>query len=91
MVNVMLLVALDPETDSEAGERAARGLRAEIAELGGVEDVRSVPGGPAPEGAKGSDAGGWWWPWLRQEACSPRWSRRCVTGSAVSPRGIASR
>jgi hypothetical protein len=52
----MLLVALDPETDPEAGERAARGLRAEVAELGGVEDVRSVPSGPAPEGAKGSDA-----------------------------------
>lgn len=52
----MLLVALDPETDPESGERATRRLRAEVAELGGVEDVRSVPGGTAPEGAKGSDA-----------------------------------
>jgi hypothetical protein len=55
-MNVMLLVAPDPEQDPEAGERAARGLRAEIAELGGVEAVRAVPGGTAPEGAKGPDA-----------------------------------
>jgi hypothetical protein len=54
-MNVMLLVAPDPEQDPEASERAARGLRAEIAELGGVEDVRSVPGGAPPEGAKGPD------------------------------------
>ena len=36
-VDVMLLIALDPEQDPEAGERAARVLRAEIADLGGVE------------------------------------------------------
>ncbi len=55
-VDVMLLIALDPEQDPEAGERAARVLRAEIAELGGVEGVDAVPGGMAPEGAKGPDA-----------------------------------
>jgi hypothetical protein len=55
-MDVMLLIALDPEQDPEAGERAARGLRAEIAELGGVEAVRAVSGGTAPKGAKGPDA-----------------------------------
>lgn len=55
-MNVMLLIALDPEQSPEAGERTARGLRAEIAELDGVEAMHSVPGGTAPAGAKGPDA-----------------------------------
>src|ERR1700731_3973902 len=55
-MNVMLLIAPDPGQDPEAGERAARGLRAEIAELGGVEAVRAVPGGTPPERAKGPGA-----------------------------------
>ena len=52
-MNVTLLIALDPELDPEAGERAARGLRVEVAELGGVDAVDTVPDGTAPEGAKG--------------------------------------
>lgn len=55
-MDVRLLIALDPEQDPEAGERAARVLRAEIAELGNVEAVHAVLGGMAPEGAKGPDA-----------------------------------
>jgi Effector Associated Constant Component 1 len=55
VVNVMIAVALDPELDPEAGERVARQLRAEIAELD-IDSVRAVPGGMVPEGAKGTDA-----------------------------------
>lgn len=52
--DVRLVFTPDPEFDPEAAERLARRLRAEIAALD-VESVRSEPGGPAPEGAKGGD------------------------------------
>jgi hypothetical protein len=55
VLNVLLLVAPDPEMDPEAGERLARRLRAEIAELD-VESVRSGPVGTTPDSAKGTDA-----------------------------------
>ncbi|MFJ2829303.1 hypothetical protein ACIPC1_17335 [Streptomyces sp. NPDC087263] len=55
MVNVLLLVAPDPELDPEAGELLAHRLRAEIAELD-VESVRPAPMDTAPDGAKGADA-----------------------------------
>lgn len=55
VVNVLLTITPDPELDPEAGEQLARRLRAEIVELD-VESVRPGPGGPAPDGAKGSDA-----------------------------------
>ncbi|MDV9168567.1 hypothetical protein R6V09_00195 [Streptomyces sp. W16] len=53
-MKVLLVLSLDPELDSEAGERLARQLRAEIAELD-VESVRPGRGGPVPDGAKGAD------------------------------------
>ncbi|MEY9997117.1 hypothetical protein ABIE67_009149 [Streptomyces sp. V4I8] len=55
VVNVLLVVAPDPELDPEKGERLTRRLRAEIAELD-IESVRPAPGGAAPDGAKGTDA-----------------------------------
>ncbi|MFD0412334.1 hypothetical protein [Streptomyces sp. NPDC127108] len=55
VVHVLVSVASDPELDAEAGERAARQLRSEITELD-VESVRAVAAGPAPDGAKGTDA-----------------------------------
>jgi len=55
MLDVLLLLAPDPETDPEAGERLARQLRAEIAELD-IESVHTAPGGMAPDSAKGADA-----------------------------------
>lgn len=54
-MDVLVAVAPDPELDAEAGERTARQLRAEIAELD-IESVRAVAAGPAPDGAKGADA-----------------------------------
>lgn len=53
-LSVLLVVAPDPELEAEAAERAVRRLRSEIADLE-VESVRSAPGAPAPEGAKGAD------------------------------------
>ncbi|MDF2265019.1 hypothetical protein P2Q00_06115 [Streptomyces coacervatus] len=55
VVDVLVAVAPDPELDAEAGERTARQLRADIAELD-IESVRVVAAGPAPDGAKGADA-----------------------------------
>ncbi|MFD4507087.1 hypothetical protein [Streptomyces sp. NPDC058457] len=55
MLDVLLLLAPDPEMDPEAGERLTRRLRAEIAELD-IESVHPAPGGTAPYRAKGSDA-----------------------------------
>jgi len=55
VVDVLVVLAPDPELDAEAAERAARQLRLEITELD-VESVRAVAAGPAPEGAKGGDA-----------------------------------
>jgi hypothetical protein len=54
VVNVLLVIAPDPELDPEAGERLARQLRSEIVELD-VESVRPGPGGIVPDGAKGTD------------------------------------
>ncbi|KUM69931.1 hypothetical protein AQI70_30305 [Streptomyces curacoi] len=53
-MEVLVVVAPDPELAPEAGERAVRRLRAEIAELD-VEAVRPGPGAPAPDAAKGTD------------------------------------
>jgi hypothetical protein len=49
-------VVLDPnsELDAEAGERLARQLRDELAELE-VDSIRNAPGKPAPAGAKSTD------------------------------------
>ncbi|MGW9024517.1 effector-associated constant component EACC1 [Streptomyces sp. NPDC055722] len=54
VVNVLLVLALDPELDAEAGERLTQSLRTEIAELD-VESVRPGPSTAAPGGAKGTD------------------------------------
>ncbi|MCX5262395.1 hypothetical protein OOK27_51260, partial [Streptomyces canus] len=54
VVKVLLLIAPDPELDPEAGERLARQLRSEIAELD-VESIGPGPGGIVPDGAKGPD------------------------------------
>jgi len=54
VVKVLLLIVPDPELDPEAGERLARQLRSEIAELD-VESVRPGPGGTVPDDAKGTD------------------------------------
>lgn len=54
-VDVALVVTPDPELDPEAGERAVRRLRSEVAALD-VESVRFEAGAPAPPGAKGTDA-----------------------------------
>jgi hypothetical protein len=54
VVDVLLVLAPDPELDTEAVERLMRGLRAEIVELD-VESVRPGPSAAAPGGAKGSD------------------------------------
>jgi hypothetical protein len=55
VLRVLLVVKPDPESDRETGERLTRQLRAELAELD-VDSVAPVPGGPAPDGAKGADA-----------------------------------
>jgi hypothetical protein len=52
-----LRLALEPEpgADAEEADRLSRQLRGELRELD-VDDVRSVPGGAAPPGAKGDAA-----------------------------------
>ncbi|MDQ0904354.1 hypothetical protein QFZ22_000339 [Streptomyces canus] len=55
VVDVLLLIAPDPELDPETAERLARQLWSEIAELD-ITSVRPGSGGPVPEGAKGVDA-----------------------------------
>lgn len=55
VMEVLLVIAPDPELDPEAGERVTRRLRTEIADLD-VESVRSGPSAPAPDAAKGTDA-----------------------------------
>ncbi|MFE9492640.1 MULTISPECIES: effector-associated constant component EACC1 [unclassified Streptomyces] len=55
VVNVLLVLASDPELDSETTERLMRRLRSEITELD-VASVRPGPAAAAPDGAKGSDA-----------------------------------
>ncbi|MFB6878959.1 hypothetical protein [Streptomyces sp. NPDC056323] len=52
---MLLVLAPDPELDSETAERLMRRLRSEIAELD-VDSVRPGPAAAAPDGAKGSDA-----------------------------------
>src|SRR5262249_56915488 len=54
-VSLLLVVEPDAELDAEAGERLARQLRTELAELD-IESVSSAAGGTAPDGAKGTDA-----------------------------------
>jgi hypothetical protein len=54
VVDVLLVLALDPELDPEAGERLLRHLRAELAELD-VESVRPGPAATVPDGAEGTD------------------------------------
>lgn len=54
VVEVLLVIAPDPELDTEAAERPVRQLRAEIARLD-VDSVRSGPANVAPDGAKGTD------------------------------------
>ncbi|MFE0631593.1 hypothetical protein ACFW3D_32145 [Streptomyces sp. NPDC058864] len=54
VVDVLLVVASDPDHDPEVVERLVRGLRAEVVELD-VESVRPAPISAIPQGAKGSD------------------------------------
>ncbi|MGI9003861.1 MAG: effector-associated constant component EACC1 [Pseudonocardia sp.] len=54
LVSLLLVLYPDPELDSEAGERLARRLRAELVELD-VESIAPVVGETLPEGAKGTD------------------------------------
>jgi hypothetical protein len=54
-VSVLLVVKPDPGLDADVGERLARQLRAELAELD-VESVALATGGTVPEGAKSADA-----------------------------------
>ncbi|MGX1913561.1 effector-associated constant component EACC1 [Streptomyces phaeochromogenes] len=54
VMEVLLVIAPDPELDAEAAERPVRQLRAEIAGLD-VDSVRPGPAGAAPDGAKGTD------------------------------------
>ncbi|MFI0264793.1 hypothetical protein ACH4OW_38035 [Streptomyces sp. NPDC017056] len=55
VMEVLLVVAPDPDLDPEAGERVTRRLKAEIADLD-VESVRFGPSASAPDAAKGTDA-----------------------------------
>ena len=55
VVNVLLVVEPDPDLDPDVGERLARRLRAELAELE-VESVALAADGTAPDGAKSADA-----------------------------------
>ncbi|MET8082095.1 hypothetical protein [Streptomyces sp. NPDC005303] len=54
VMEVLLVIAPDPELDGEAVERPVRQLRAEITGLD-VESVRPGPAGMVPDGAKGTD------------------------------------
>lgn len=54
VVNLLLVLEPDPELDPEAGERLARQLRGELAELE-IESIGPAAGGTAPDGAKGID------------------------------------
>jgi len=53
-MDVLVILAHDPELDAEIADRAARQLRAELAQLD-IESIRNAPGKPAPEHAKGLD------------------------------------
>ncbi|WP_345010589.1 hypothetical protein [Streptomyces shaanxiensis] len=54
LMEVLLVVAPDPDVEPETGERVSRRLRSEIADLD-VEWVRPGPSVPAPDGAKAAD------------------------------------
>ena len=54
MVDLLLALEPDPETDPEDSERLFRELRDELVELD-VADVLPAPGGAVPEGAKAAD------------------------------------
>jgi len=54
VLNLVLVFEPDPELDMEEGERLARQLRAEVAELD-VESVAFAAGGTVPAGAKAAD------------------------------------
>ncbi|GLW34984.1 effector-associated constant component EACC1 [Actinoplanes regularis] len=54
-ISLLVVVEPDAELGPEAAERLVRGLRRELSELE-VGSVVPASGGPAPDGAKGSDA-----------------------------------
>jgi hypothetical protein len=51
--NLLLVLELDPEADSDEAERLGRQLRAELAQLD-VDAVNPAVSGAVPEGAKGA-------------------------------------
>ena len=53
-MDVLVILAPDPELDAEIADRTARQLRAELAQLD-IESIRNAPGKPAPVHAKGVD------------------------------------
>jgi membrane-associated two-gene conflict system component 1 (EACC1) len=53
-LRLFLTLTPDAEVDDEAGERLARGLRADIIGLD-VDSIEPVAGGRAPDGAKSAD------------------------------------
>jgi hypothetical protein len=54
-MDVLLVVAPDPQLDPEEAERVPRLLRDEVAELD-IKSIRSGPSTPVPKEAKGADA-----------------------------------
>jgi hypothetical protein len=54
VVEVLLELLADPESDEQERERLVRRFRAELTDLD-LETVGPVPGASAPEGAKGAD------------------------------------
>ncbi|MFG3297059.1 hypothetical protein ACGF3G_50880 [Streptomyces sp. NPDC048179] len=55
VMEVLLVVAPDPDLEPETRERVSRRLRTEIADLD-VESIRLGPGASTPDSAKGGDA-----------------------------------
>ena len=53
-MEMVVVLDPDPELDAEAGERLARQIRAELAELD-IESIRNAAGQPAPDRAKSAD------------------------------------
>lgn len=53
-MEMVVVLDPDPELDAEAGERLARQLRAELAELD-LESIRNPAGQPAPDRTKSAD------------------------------------
>jgi hypothetical protein len=54
-MDVLLAVQPDPEAGAEDAEKVIRRLRSELADLN-VDEVRTVPTGEVPQGAKSADA-----------------------------------